>query len=103
MDKENAESLKECITDFGELSSGETNQAVRGAKAEKESLFALIDSLVVEWQPIEAAPRYGSIFLIVDSDGKMYTTTCSDNIFWTACNGKVTPTHWMPLPTPPTK
>ena len=58
----------------------------------KEVARAAWQAAQPQWQPIETAPRNGSIFLIVDSDGKRYTATY---------NGKVTSTHWMPLPPPP--
>ena len=120
MGKDNAEILKECITYFGELSSGETNQAVKGAIAEKESIFALIDSLVVEWQPIETDLRPSEDF-DYDFPEKLYFEESlgikkARCVSWSDEEGQtfyqyvydgegneITPTHWQPLPAPPTK
>jgi len=57
----------------------------------------------MEWQPIEAAPKDGTL-IIVHADGKTviaywdgeaWCENDYDNLFHD-------PTHWMPKPTPPT-
>lgn len=73
-----------------------------------------------EWQPIETAPKDGRQFLVFDphlvvgkSDGIALCIPIPNGfrfnprIEWTASNGfgihSWQPTHWMPLPEPPTK
>lgn len=77
-----------------------------------------------EWQPIETAPKDGSRYLIyvprvaTDSDSSWFTVLVasyvggydSGDVWFTMLRGKektygediYDPTHWMPLPTPPT-
>ena len=62
-----------------------------------------------EWQPIETAPKDGSVFIIGRDDSEHHAY--SGTAYW--LNGYfrdsadmpsvrwVAPTHWMPLPTPP--
>ena len=60
-----------------------------------------------EWQPIETAPRDGSEIIVLD-DGAVRSAVWSDTINkFTGDGGNVfnwceRPTHWMPLPSPPT-
>ena len=72
------------------------------------------------WQPIETAPKDGSVFLIVDmkSSRPMAYAACwwpeRDDLYpWAIFEGvntdgglnsysrKYPPTHWMPMPEPP--
>lgn len=73
----------------------------------------------MEWQPIETAPKDGtSVLLGCDYDrlgkarvtlawwdGKwlesQYWNECEEE--WEDCTVQFRPTHWMPLPEPPTK
>jgi hypothetical protein len=61
----------------------------------------------MEWQPIETAPPYEDILMMVMLEGKYQKCQVASFIIprdtpiyvnwcWT-----VSPTHWMPLPEPP--
>jgi hypothetical protein len=66
----------------------------------------------MEWLPIETAPMgesgdVGSYFIgmRLDTGGRQNTATCYRNKhgafeWW---GGGLSPTHWMPLPTPPSE
>lgn len=62
-----------------------------------------------EWQPIESAPKDGVEVLAYFEDGGCYVAACRDGV-WIEGNylnpkdapELFTPTHWMPLPDPPT-
>ena len=64
-----------------------------------------------KWQPIETAPRDGTMFLgFIDNKGEdfneMLVMFCKHarEPFWTTHSDDhigMNPTHWMPLPTPP--
>lgn len=67
----------------------------------------------MEWQPIETAPTDGTVFLgyRLGQVGEAYTRVSGDGReIWSFCgtSGAVKfhpylkPTHWMPLPKPPT-
>jgi len=56
----------------------------------------------MEWQPIETAPRDGTIILLSTPKGRV-----ADGMWhkrygvWAWTYVMVEPTHWMPLPEPP--
>jgi hypothetical protein len=71
------------------------------------------------WQPIEAAPKDGSDVLVCEASGDMsiahFLTWDGNGAGWVGlCRGEdascdrdgypvvLYPTHWMPLPAPPT-
>lgn len=66
------------------------------------------------WQPIETAPKDGTNILLVNRKGNMATglwvVNGASKGWWlrggnepnTFFNGHHGPTHWMPLPKPPT-
>ena len=60
----------------------------------------------MEWQPIETAPKDGSIVLIY-RDGYVIDQACcwysKEFEYWTPVGGYIFmgATHWMPLPEPP--
>ena len=62
----------------------------------------------MDWQPIETAPRNGEVVLVYapnwrggliyaasEQYGYWTSNACVDDHFWEE------PTHWMPLPDPP--
>jgi len=51
-----------------------------------------------EWRPIETAPNTGHI-LVIGGPHEAVTIRPADGDFWR--REKVGPTHWMPLPEPP--
>lgn len=62
-----------------------------------------------EWQPIETAPKDGAWVLVYwpTMPITIYPKTafnCGDEYGWDTPDdyGQVYPTHWMPLPAPPT-
>jgi hypothetical protein len=65
---------------------------------------------VSEWQPIETAPKDGTIVLGCDGTGddyQVYEMAWIENVefMWTdpRFGGIYGPTHWMPRPPPPLK
>lgn len=80
-------------------------------------------TVAMGWQPIETAPKDGSIILLAggvwgDDDmevaarvmcARWYKSNLYDDAFWNACEAECGhsifpykgPTHWMPLPSPP--
>ena len=71
------------------------------------------EGLIVEWQPIESAPKDGTEILVANiSNGAIYTVMWLDEGesigWWDIASlddyGRATlfsPTHWMQLPNPP--
>ena len=67
--------------------------------------------LFSEWQPIETAPKDGTHILVCGphNNGSQYMDVCGWPKNWTSkwpvaymAYAAGEPTHWMPLPTPPT-
>lgn len=64
---------------------------------------------VMEWQPIETAPKHGAFVLVWDAPGDDYPCALvaayvdAPRSGWREQGGYyfATPTHWMPLPEPP--
>jgi hypothetical protein len=56
----------------------------------------------MSWQPIETAPRDGTVILVY-APGLFQTAAWVDGYWTTACENWLDDvTHWMPLPEPPT-
>jgi len=60
------------------------------------------------WQPIQTAPRDGSIVIVCEVEGVPPQTAFFDIggwqvwVYWlTGMQVRGKPTHWMPLPEPP--
>ena len=58
-------------------------------------------ALIPQWQPIETAPKDGTSLLLLGSGGVWIAEW--DGKYWYAGDNFVDfPSHWMPLPPPPT-
>lgn len=62
-----------------------------------------------QWRPIETAPKDRPILGYADGVQTTVAWFGADDGWWSLCeagafaeNGEWTPTHWMPLPDPPT-
>lgn len=55
-----------------------------------------------KWQPIATAPQSDDDVLVYGGRYKKVTVVPADGDWWRAFPGKARPTHWMPLPDPPT-
>lgn len=67
-----------------------------------------------DWQPIETAPKDGTEVLLwgrCERDGQFFAYDCNVGWYddgsigdkgWTARDLPIEPSHWMPLPKPPT-
>ena len=82
---------------------GDMAQEVIRLRAEVEALRA-----ATPWQPIETAPRDGTEILVYTCSGCFYVVSYDDiySAPWRVINSEGfrehVPTHWMPLPPPPT-
>jgi hypothetical protein len=60
---------------------------------------------MMEWKPIETAPKDGTTIITWEPDGKGVYFEWWDEDSWYYDeewgNGSKNPTHWMPLPEPP--
>lgn len=57
-----------------------------------------------QWQPIETVPKDGTEVIVVDVNGDQFIASSTDG--HNLCDGFYPidrPTHWMPLPEPPTQ
>lgn len=59
-----------------------------------------------EWQPIETAPKDGTVFLAFFGLEEMYVGSITDGEFWPAYGAInedpwMMPLNWQPLPPPP--
>ena len=62
-----------------------------------------------EWQPIETAPKNGTEIVLVVTDGFVgqlafnahWVRNRNGGECWSVALPGTTPTHWMPLPDPP--
>jgi len=56
----------------------------------------------LEWQPIETAPRDGTLVLVYRIGGRIHTDCCNDKAtFPYQRRWNDNPAYWMPLPSPP--
>lgn len=55
----------------------------------------------MEWQPIETAPADGRPILVWGGYHDVPEVVKADGEWWRVAGLKSTPTHWMPLPAPP--
>ena len=60
-----------------------------------------------EWQPIETAPKDGTIVLVIDENGEICLGSNSGGKYWSSVDSEGgrddfdEPTYWMTLPAPP--
>ena len=55
----------------------------------------------MEWQPIESAPKDGTVVFFYVPYGRERRVARADD-YWSGAWWLVDATHWMPLPPPPT-
>jgi hypothetical protein len=55
------------------------------------------------WQPIETAPKDGTYVLLATPRGRIADGNFCNYGVWSWPYVMVEPTHWMPLPPPPTE
>lgn len=59
------------------------------------------EARAVQWQPIETAPRDGTVILLADMRGRVANGEFGNYKVWSWPYVMVEPTHWMPLPASP--
>jgi hypothetical protein len=61
---------------------------------------------MTQWQPIETAPKDGTVVLACEIDYYPESVASanfeSGSWWWHMEGSRATPTHWQPLPPPPT-
>jgi hypothetical protein len=58
---------------------------------------------MMEWQPIETAPKSGRDMILLLTQSR-FPQVAFSNTWWTSgFSVECKPTHWMPLPPPPTE
>lgn len=104
----NTGSFEECgYPDFGTWKSARAIDAQRIAELEAQVT-------VMQWRPIETAPKDGTMILVCNEGENLYSPTSA---VWASyhpnaegkkcwrtsriCGDKLNPTHWMPLSTMP--
>ena len=98
------------------MTDQEIDQVIKQAidpSASHHARVALIPMLVAviraqQWKPIETAPRDGGYFMALSPDMSKYPVTVKWSLHEDRWCEEVTtdwcdPTHWMPLPKPPTE
>ena len=98
------------------MTDQEINQVIKQAidpSASHHARVALIPMLVAairapQWQPIETAPKDGTWVLIwIDWIGNPRSSAFENgtwqNLPWVSSVKDYNPSHWMPLPKPPTE
>ncbi len=55
------------------------------------------------WQPIKTAPKDGTRILVVGSESNQVRVDLWKQKLWWLSRQSDQPTHWMPLPAPPTE
>ena len=83
----------ECGGDWDKLNDFAKTHYTRVAK----SALELADAAA--WQPIETAPRDGTD--IIGYDGFIVLVSWLNNSWWSDFGATFDPTHWQPLPAPP--
>lgn len=89
---------------WGPVNLGSQGQAV----ARHNAALTSLQLANVQWLPIESAPKDGTYILIYSKDdawGEPCMATCKwENGWWEPIDSNPIhdPTHWMPLPNPPT-
>ncbi len=97
----------EALLTEGQIAAGNYDAAVIRAllQENRELKAALLAERERKWQPIETAPKDDAEVLlwIPEEEGVEIGFWRSDAGAWDTYQGwlKATPTHWMPLPTPP--
>ena len=109
LDDDALENVTDCVIGCQGLDNdAETMAEFIDLYAKAQTAKALAEARqAMEWRPIESAPKTGEKFLI--TNGKFALLAWHDGEGWVVLEDKSVvsitpfskPTHWMPLPTPP--
>lgn len=92
-------SVKRYVCFYDTFMEAESQEDVNGEWVKYEDYADLLAA--TQWRPIETAPKDGT-HVLAFHNGPIWTVWWSDTQMWHDSNDyDYRPTHWMPLPNPP--